>query len=195
MEQNIKYINPEEDTKGYRDSEGLHIASITTCDINNGLGFRMTVWVSGCNHHCEGCQNKWLQKYKQGKPLSEVKEKIFEALNDDRIDGITFSGGDPLDQNTIAWEQLQELMMEIRKRYPKKSIWVYTGNLFEDMISHPFMKDIFNYVDVLVDGLYEQDKRDITLSYRGSSNQRVIDVQASIKARKAIIIPDETFKK
>lgn len=179
----------------YRDKEGLHISSITTCDINNGLGFRVTVWVSGCTHKCPGCQNEWLQKYKQGKPLSEVKDKIFEALSDLNIDGITFSGGDPLDQNTIAWEQLSELMKEIKTRYPKKSIWVYTGNFFEDMVNHPFMNSIFNYIDVLVDGLYDEDKRDITLPYRGSSNQRIIDVQTSIKTKKVIVILDETFKK
>lgn len=195
MEQNIEYIKLEEDSKIYRDLNGLHISSITTCDINNGLGFRVTVWVSGCTHKCPGCQNEWLQKYKQGKPLSEVKDKIFETLSNPNIDGITFSGGDPLDQNTIAWQQLQELMKEIKSRFPKKSIWVYTGNFFEFMINHEFMKGIFKYIDVLVDGLYDEGKRDITLPYRGSSNQRIIDVQASIKSKKVVVIPDETFKK
>jgi anaerobic ribonucleoside-triphosphate reductase activating protein len=183
------------ETKEYQDKNGLHIQSITTFDVNNGLGFRTTVWVSGCKHHCPECQNEWLQNYKLGKPLSEVKDKIFEVLADVNIDGITFSGGDPLDQNNIAWEQLESLLKEIKEKYPNKDIWVYTGNYFEDMINHAFMGSIFNYIDVLVDGLYENDKRDITLPYRGSSNQRIVDVQASIKTKKTITISDETFKK
>jgi anaerobic ribonucleoside-triphosphate reductase activating protein len=183
------------ETKEYQDKNGLHIQSITTFDVNNGLGFRTTVWVSGCKHHCPECQNEWLQSYKLGKPLSEVKDKIFEVLADVNIDGITFSGGDPLDQNNIAWEQLESLLKEIKEKYPNKDIWVYTGNYFEDMINHAFMGSIFNYIDVLVDGLYENDKRDITLPYRGSSNQRIVDVQASIKTKKTITISDETFKK
>lgn len=181
--------------KSYQDKEGLRIQSITKFDVNNGLGFRATVWVSGCKHHCPECQNEWLQNYKLGTPLSNVKDKIFDVLSLPNIDGVTFSGGDPLDQNTIALKQLEHLLEEIKEVYPSKSIWVYTGNIFEDMINHEFMKGIFKYIDVLIDGLYEKENRDITLPYRGSSNQRIIDVQKSLIAKKTIVIPDEEFKK
>ena len=173
---------------------GLHISSITSPDVNNGIGFRVTVWISGCNHKCLGCQNQWLQNYKQGKSLLEVRQLIMDILDDPNIDGITFSGGDPLYQNSIALEQLAKLLEDIKEQFPNKNIWVYTGFKYENLIYKDIYKNILKYIDVLVDGKYDESLRDITLPYRGSSNQRVIDVQSSIKYKYIVTIKDNVFK-
>lgn len=173
-------------------NEHLNIQSITTADVNNGTGFRVTVWVAGCTHNCPECHNAWLQNYRLGKPVSEVKEKIFTELSNPNIDGITFSGGDPLDQSPAALAELVDLLKEIREHFPEKTVWVYTGCIYETIIIY---KDILKYVDVLIDGLYDKTLRDITLPFRGSSNQRIIDVQQSLRKKRCCVIDDEMFKK
>ena len=175
-------------------NEHLRIQTITTADVNNGSGFRVTVWVAGCTHNCLECHNAWLQNYMLGKPVAEVKEKIFDVLSNPNIDGITFSGGDPLDQSAAALEELADLLNEIRKRFPEKTIWMYTGCVYEDIVSIYIYKDILKHTNVLVDGLYDKTLRNITLPFRGSSNQRIIDVQMSLQKHKCCIINDDKFK-
>jgi anaerobic ribonucleoside-triphosphate reductase activating protein len=175
-------------------NEHLRIQTITTADVNNGTGFRVTVWVSGCTHRCPECHNAWLQNYMLGKPMPEVKKKIFDTLSNHNIDGITFSGGDPLDQSVAALQELANLLGEIHEKFPQKTIWMYTGCVYEDVVAIFIYKNILKYVDVLVDGLYDKTLRDITLPFRGSSNQRIIDVQKSLEKNKCCIIDDSTFK-
>lgn len=188
-------------TNNMPDLRDLHIITVTGPDINNGPGFRVTVWVSGCTHKCPGCQNAHTWKYAQGHSICEkykdtditYKEKILSLLDNDNIDGITISGGDPMDQDIYALEQLQDLLVSVRKKYPNKSIWLYTGCTYEEFNYE--QKQVARCCDVIIDGKYDQELRDITIPFRGSLNQRLIDVKQSIIQRKTITIDGKQFQR
>ena len=182
-------------------SNNLHIMAVTGPDINNGPGFRVTIWVSGCTHACPGCQNNHTWKYGQGHKLDDMvpyhitcKEKILNLIGDKHIDGVTISGGDPLDQSAQALKELAKFLSNIKKRYPEKSIWLYTGYLIEDLKNYPY-KEVIKNCDVIIDGPYVKEKRNITIPFRGSTNQRIIDVQKSFKENKICTIDDSEFIK
>ena len=183
-------------------SNNLHIMAVTGPDINNGPGFRVTIWVSGCTHACPGCQNRHTWEYAKGHKLDDMvpytnityKDKILNLIGDDHIDGVTISGGDPLDQSAQALEELAKFLYNIKKRYPEKSIWLYTGYLIEDLNNYPH-KEVIKNCDVIIDGPYVKEKRNITIPFRGSTNQRIIDVQKSFKENKICIIDDSEFVK
>lgn len=156
--------------------------NITKDDMLNGDGLRVVLWVSGCSHCCEDCQNPLTWDPNGGLPFDEAaKEEVFAELEKNYISGITLSGGDPLYPGNRM--DIRNLVKEIRGKYPKKTIWMYTGYEWEIVRSF----DILKYVDVLVDGEYEKDKRDTQLHWRGSSNQRVIDVQESLKTGNVVL--------
>ena len=156
--------------------------NITKDDMLNGDGLRVVLWVSGCSHCCEDCQNPLTWDPNGGLPIDEAaKEEVFAELEKNYISGITLSGGDPLYPGNRM--DIRNLVKEIREKYPKKTIWMYTGYEWEIVRSF----DILKYVDVLVDGEYEKDKRDTQLHWRGSSNQRVIDVQESLKTGNVVL--------
>lgn len=146
----------------------MNISGISYPDVNNGLGCRVTLWVSGCSHHCKGCQNKETWDKKSGRVFSkEDKDKLFEILSKPYIKGLTLSGGDPLD----TFDEVLQLVKEIRDTFDStKDIWLYTGYTLEQ-INNTEKKEILPYINYLVDGPFELDKRDITLKFRGSSNQ------------------------
>lgn len=146
----------------------MNISGISYPDVNNGLGCRVTLWVSGCSHHCKGCQNKETWDKKSGRVFSkDDKDKLFEILSKPYIKGLTLSGGDPLD----SFDEVLQLVKEIRDTFGStKDIWLYTGYTL-DQIKNSEKKEILPYINYLVDGLFELDKRDITLKFRGSSNQ------------------------
>lgn len=149
---------------------------ITKDDMKNGDGLRVVLWVAGCSHHCKECQNPITWDPDGGLPFDEEAEKeIFEQLDKPYISGITFSGGDPLHHANRL--DVRNLAHKIKDLYPDKTIWLYTGDSWENIYHYPVMK----YVDVVVDGEFEIDKLDVTLMWKGSSNQRVIDVQKSLK--------------
>lgn len=180
----------------------INVASVTTVDINNGPGIRTTVWVSGCRHRCPGCHNQELWDDNLGRPLmsDEVLNTIFHELDKPYIDGLTISGGDPFSRSAITFKEdllkLREFLRLIRKKYPNKSIWIYTGFSYEGLSRKTEYSDILELIDVLVDGRYVQELRDITLPFRGSKNQRLIDVQATRKNHDIIVeIDDENFRK
>lgn len=150
--------------------------NITKDDMLNGDGLRVVLWVAGCTHCCKGCQNPSTWDPDGGLLFDEgAKQEIFEQLNQSYISGITFSGGDPL--HCANREDVKKLMAEIKEKYPDKTIWLYTGDVWQNIMHYSLMK----YVDVLVDGEFKLDLRDVTLLWKGSSNQRVIDVQATLK--------------
>ena len=170
-------------------------------DINNGIGLRVTLWLSGCSHHCHGCQNPQTWDYNAGKNFEEKdKKRLFNILKKGYIDGITFSGGDPLYDWNVAG--MLRLITDIKKTFPTKTIWLYTGFTWEQIFNikfiqgepfissesliNTFRQEIVKMCDVLIDGEYAENIRDITLPWRGSKNQRVIDVQSSIKSDKII---------
>ena len=148
----------------------------------NGDGLRVVLWVAGCSHCCRECHNPVTWDVNGGLPFTEEeKQEIFRELNKDYISGITFSGGDPLHSANIM--DVTELAKEIREKYPKKTIWLYTGALWEEVCK----EEIVRYLDVLVDGEFEADKKDVTLHWKGSSNQRVIDVPDTLKAGDVVL--------
>lgn len=165
----------------------MNYFKITNNDIANGEGLRVTLWLSGCNHHCKGCQNPQTWDVDNGIPFNNVSEiKLFEALDKEYISGITFSGGDPLHANNLAG--VSNLINKFRNLFPAKSIWIYSGYTWEEIwtpriynTEASLRQDIIKQSDVFVDGRYIENLKNITLKWRGSSNQRVIDVQQSLK--------------
>ncbi len=150
--------------------------NITKDDMLNGDGLRVVLWVSGCLHQCEGCQNPITWNPECGLLFDEAaKNEIYEQLDKDYISGITFSGGDPLHPANI--DEVEKLAKEIKEKYPEKTIWLYTGSTWNEI------KDlsITKYLDVVVDGEFKIKRLNKALHWKGSSNQRVIDVQASLK--------------
>ena len=149
--------------------------NITKDDMLNGDGLRVVLWVAGCSHCCRDCHNPITWDPDGGLIFDNAaKNEIFEQLDKDYISGITISGGDPLHPaNRLG---VRELMAEIKDKYPSKTIWLYTGDTWEEILHYPVMK----YVDVLVDGEFIAEEKDVKLMWKGSANQRVIDVQKTL---------------
>lgn len=142
----------------------------------NGDGLRVVLWVAGCNHCCKECHNPVTWDPDGGLLFDQAaKDEIFEQLDKDYISGITFSGGDPLHPANRA--DVRALMEEVKTKYPHKTIWLYTGDSWENILHYPMMR----YVDVLVDGEFHVEEKDTKLLWKGSKNQRVIDVQKSLQ--------------
>lgn len=166
----------------------MNYHNITHEDMNNGDGLRVVLWVSGCEHHCPECQNPQTWGYESGVHFDEsALGEIFLELNKDYISGITFSGGDPLALGNCA--KVANLCYHIKKYFPNKTIWVYTGYTWEELLARNnfYVNDILRNTDVLVDGEYKKNLRDLKLKWRGSSNQRVIDVQESLRTGKVVL--------
>ena len=150
---------------------------ITSPDIENGPGCRVTLWIPGCTHKCPGCHNAWTADYNQGKEFTiDSFEEICSILDKPYIKGLTISGGDPLDQNDEVLADLCQLVFDIKEKFPDKDIWLYTGYMIEQL--KELQLDVLRYVDVLVDGPFIQDWKDTTLPFRGSWNQRIIDLRS-----------------
>lgn len=155
-------------------------------DQLNGAGLRVTLFVSGCSHHCVGCQNPQTWNLDSGKAFDkEARNELFKYLLKDYISGLTLSGGDPLCFDNIY--TIFDLCVEIKTKYPTKTIWLYTGYTYEYIIDNPVLKTIMRYVDVLVDGKFDKNLADANYKWAGSTNQRIIDVQESLKRDKVIL--------
>ena len=155
---------------------------ITKCDLKNGMGIRVVLWVSHCEHHCEGCQNPQTWSENSGIPFdSSAIEEIFDELSKDYVSGLTLSGGDPL--SLLNRYEIHNFLKEVKRRYPLKNIWVYTGYLWEDIQNLELTK----YIDILVDGKFIGELSNPSPKWCGSSNQRIIDVQNSLKENKTIL--------
>lgn len=153
----------------------MNYISITSPDINNGTGCRVTLWLAGCTHNCPGCHNPETHNYKAGRVFDKEAENVlFEKLSKSYIKGLTVSGGDPLDQSNDTLNELKNLLKRIRKKFPKKDIWLYTGFEYKDL--NKTQLDILDYVDILVDGPFKQNLQDTTLPFRGSLNQHIIEL-------------------
>lgn len=150
--------------------------NITKDDMLNGDGLRVVLWVAGCSHCCKGCQNSITWDPDSGLLFDDnAKKEIFDQLNEKYISGITFSGGDPLHLSNIL--EVKDLMVEIKEKYPDKTIWLYTGSSWEDIYNMQLME----YVDVCVDGEFKIELKDNKLLWKGSSNQRVINVKSTLQ--------------
>lgn len=156
--------------------------NITKDDMLNGDGLRVVLWVSGCSHCCKDCHNPVTWDPNGGLPFDRAaREELFAKLDKDYISGVTFSGGDPLHTNNR--EEIGRLAAEIKERFPEKTIWLYTGAQWESIRDIPWL----GLIDVLVDGEFEVEKKDATLKWKGSSNQRVIDVKASLAEDRVVL--------
>ena len=165
----------------------MNFHNITKCDILNGEGVRVVLWLAGCSHCCKGCHNAITWDKNGGLLFDQTaKQELFDALSSDDIDGITFSGGDPLFCDNR--EEVGLLIKEISHKFTNKTIWLYTGYLWEEIKNLWFIP----FVDVLVDGRFEIDKLDNSLFWKGSSNQRVINVKKSLKQDTVILHCDNT---
>ena len=169
----------------------MHYAEIKKFDIANGEGIRISLFVSGCPHHCKNCFNKEAWDYDYGKLFTEKEEQeIIDFLGKDYIDGLSLLGGEPM------WPDNQKgllsLLRKVKEKYPDKKIWCYTGYLFDKEImdkmvkENDFTKEFLSYIDVMVDGRFVESLLNRTLYFRGSSNQRIIDVQKSLASKKVI---------
>ena len=149
----------------------MNYLEITKCDISNGKGVGVCLWVSGCDLQCKGCHNQCSWDYNAGKPFDEAaKNELFEALSQPWVQRFTITGGHPFAPQNV--ETVVELLKEIWLNFPNIQIWAYTGYLYEQM-----KKEWLECIDVLVDGPYVEEQRDITLDFRGSANQRVIQLK------------------
>ncbi len=159
--------------------------NITKDDMLNGEGIRTVLWVAGCEHACEGCQNPITWDECGGLEFDdEAKKEIFNELEHDYVSGVTLSGGDPLFMPNR--EEITELCKEIRDKFPTKTIWLYTGYRFEEVRNLPVMQ----FVDVVVDGRFIQSLKDVKLPWRGSENQRVIDVPKTFKLKQIVLLSE-----
>lgn len=170
----------------------MNYADIKRIDVANGPGVRVSLFVSGCTHHCKNCFNKVTWDFNYGEPFTEqTMETILEYLKPDYIRGITILGGEPLEASNQ--KGLLPLLKKVRETYPEKSIWCFTGYLFDkDVLGSMWntieeTKELFSYIDVLVDGPFIEEKKDLGLRFKGSSNQRTIMVQESLRAGEIIL--------
>jgi anaerobic ribonucleoside-triphosphate reductase activating protein len=174
----------------------MYYSEIKNCDIANGPGVRVTIFVSGCTHHCEGCFNEMTWDFHYGKPFTEdAVTEILEYLKPDYITGLTLLGGEPLEYEN--WKGLLPLVQAVKERYPQKTIWCYTGYLFDRDLLQDFckkwenMKVFLSCIDVLVDGEFILEQKDISLQFRGSRNQRIILVQESLRSGDIVLWHDD----
>lgn len=157
--------------------------NITKDDMLNGDGLRVVLWVAGCNHCCKGCQNPVTWDAAGGLFFDEAaKQEVFEQLDKNYISGITFSGGDPLHPANRV--DVRNLAIEIKQKYPNKTLWLYTGYTWEEIAQLPIMQ----YLDVVVEGPFILERRDVKLLWKGSDNQRVVDVKKTL-ASGDIMVP------
>ena len=164
----------------------MNYAKIRKFDVSNGPGIRATLFVSGCTNGCNGCFNKELQDFNYGnKWTKEVEDEFVNQVKNSNIVGVNILGGEPMDQ--IKDESLLNLLKWIKEE-TEKSIWLWSGYIYEDIITCDKKSQILSYVDVLIDGRFEEDKRNISLKYRGSSNQRIIDIVKSNENNRVIEI-------
>ena len=155
---------------------------IKECDIANGEGVRVSLWVAGCEHYCPGCHNPQTWNGSNGYHFCNfTMTYLLNILENENIAGITFTGGDPLYPKNR--EDVYKISENIKQTFPNKTQWLWTGYKWEDIKHLPLIKNL----DVLIDGKYEENKRDITLKWRGSINQRVIDVQKSLLTNSVVL--------
>lgn len=173
----------------------MNYATIKNCDIANGPGVRVSLFVSGCTHHCKGCFNEVAWDFDYGESFTQqTVDEILQMLRPGYIRGITLLGGEPFEpQNQPA---LVELLRQIKAAYPEKTIWAFSGYLFDKDIlpgklgDPAVTKKFLSYLDVLVDGPFIEAKKNLSLRFRGSSNQRIIDVPASLQKGEIVLWDD-----
>ncbi len=173
----------------------MNYATIKNCDIANGPGVRVSLFVSGCTHRCKGCFNEVAWDFQYGEPFTQQTiDSILQMLSPDYVQGITLLGGEPFEpQNQSA---ILDLLRQIKEKYPRKNVWVFSGFLFDkEILSRKLgpweiTEEVLSYVDVLVDGRFVLEKKDLSLRFRGSTNQRIINVPNSLEKGEVVLWED-----
>ncbi len=170
----------------------MNYATIKYNDIANGLGVRTSLFVSGCTHRCKNCFNSEAWDFDYGSPFTiDIQNEIINSLKEDYIDGLSLLGGEPFEPKNQ--EALLPFLKRVKKEVPNKNVWCYTGYLFDDELLKPSRAntkhtlEMLSLIDVLVDGRFVEELKDISLTFKGSSNQRIIDVKKSLKENKVIL--------
>ena len=172
----------------------MNYATIKWCDIANGEGVRISLFVSGCTHHCKNCFNAVAWDFSYGEAFDEaVQEKILKELDSDYIAGLSLLGGEPLEPQNQ--EALFPFIKKVKELYPNKTIWCYTGCVLDEKAKKlkekhkntPHTKELLSLFDVVVDGPFVEELKDIRLKFRGSSNQRVIDIRKTLEKGKIVL--------
>lgn len=173
----------------------MYYSEVKECDIANGPGVRVTIFVSGCTHHCKGCFNEMTWDFRYGREFTEDDiDKIMKLLEPSYIAGLTLLGGEPMEYPNQ--QGLLPLLRKVKGAYPDKTVWCYTGYLYEKDILENFCgkweetNEMLSYLDVIVDGEFVEEQKDISLRFRGSSNQRIIDVKKSREMGKIVLWED-----
>ena len=169
----------------------MNYADIKQYDIANGIGVRVSLFVSGCTHHCKGCFNPETWDFNFGKPFTENEiEKILSYLKPDYVAGLSLLGGEPLEPENQEW--VLKLLRRVHECYPEKNVWCYSGYLFDEDILGRMCKEsevtreLIQYLDILVDGEFVEEKKNLKINFRGSDNQRIIDVKKSLEAGEVV---------
>ena len=169
----------------------MYVAEIKKFDIANGLGVRVSVFVSGCRHRCPGCFNEIAWEFDYGKEYTpDIENEIIDALRPDYIEGLSLLGGEPFEpENQPA---LLGLLRRVRKELPAKNVWVYSGFTLKELLGESrarteYTDEMLSLIDVLVDGRFIYAEKDITLRFRGSRNQRILDIPATLKAGRPVL--------
>ena len=172
----------------------MNYATIKNCDIANGPGVRISLFVSGCTHHCKGCFNQVAWDFDYGEPFTQQTIRtILDMMKPGYIKGLTLLGGEPFEPENQG--PIVELLRQVKKAYPQKSIWAFSGYLYEKITSHTLgdwavTQEFLSYLDVLVDGPFVEEKKNLALRFRGSENQRLIDMPASLASGKIVLWED-----
>lgn len=169
----------------------MNYAKINKNDIANGTGVRVTLFVSGCTHHCPGCFNQEAWDFDYGKPFTvDTENELLEALSPSYIKGLTLLGGEPMEpQNQRV---LVEFLTKVKETHPQKTVWCYSGYTIEELTGNSRARcevtdRMLNFIDVLVDGRFVEKLKDISLRFRGSSNQRLIDLKATLRLGEIVL--------
>ena len=170
----------------------MNYATIKNCDIANGPGVRVSLFVSGCTHRCKGCFNEVAWDFDYGEPFTqETVETILNMLRPSYVRGLTLLGGEPFEPQNQG--PIVELLRQVKAKYPEKTVWAFSGYLFDkDILSGRLgdCSEYLSYLDVLVDGPFVEAKKNLSLRFRGSENQRLIDVPASLRAGEVVLWED-----
>lgn len=165
----------------------MNYTKLLKADLANGLGWRVTLWCCGCQRKCPGCFNVEAQDPNFGQKFDDsVKEKIFKELANPVCSGLSLMGGEPMSKLSDNRIQMIQLCKECKEKFPHKNIWMWSGYSYEELSNDETTKDILKYIDVLVDGPFIVEKKDLSCPWRGSTNQRVIDVKSTLAKGKVI---------
>lgn len=164
----------------------MNYEKIDKCSVSNGLGVRTVLWVSGCDIHCKNCHNQSTWDFNSGIQFTEeTMQELLYDLSKPYIKGLTLSGGHPLDPHNAP--EVLKIVKRIKMVFPNKDIWIYSGYEWNYIIQDETLREIMKYTDILVDGAYVDELRDISLPFKGSSNQRIIDAPKSLIENKVIL--------